>query len=150
MRGFNQHYQHINIEIFKIFKVALIHPLIFCAKLMIIKIQVWKPRGFEIELRVFIGYTVASETGDVKKRITNSVQATIWFFLIPLWQYPLSQRPSPLNSDSGSRPEHEGLATALSPAFATHRKLNLACGARNLKKPTGNQTPSPLSKGLTA
>lgn len=149
MRGFNQ---HINIEIFKIFKVALIHPLIFfCAKLMIIKIQVWKPRGFENWiLRVFTGYTVASETGNVKKRITTSVQATIWFFLIPLWQYPLSQRPSPLNSDSGSRPEHEGRATPLSPAFATHRKLNLACGARNLKQPTGNQTPSPLSKGLTA
>ena len=44
MRGFNQ---HTNIEIFKIFNVALIHPLIFCAKLMITKIQVWKPRGFE-------------------------------------------------------------------------------------------------------
>ena len=67
--------------------MALIHPLFFCAKLMIIKIQVWKPReDLIIELRVFIGYTVASETGDVKKRITTSVQAIIWFFLIPLWQ----------------------------------------------------------------
>jgi len=44
MRGFNQ---QRNIEIFKKFKVALIHPPIFCAKLMIIKIQVWKPQGFE-------------------------------------------------------------------------------------------------------
>ena len=83
MRGFNQ---HINIEIFKIFKVALIHTLIFCAKLMIIKIQVWKPREDLKIVWVFIGYTVASETGDVKKRITTSVQAIIWFFLIPLWQ----------------------------------------------------------------
>lgn len=148
MRGFNQ---HINIEIFKKIKVALIDPQIFCAKLMIIKIQVWKPReDLKIELRMFVGYTVASETVDVRKRITTSVQASIWFFLIPLWQYPLSQRPSPLNSDSGSRPEREGRATALSLAFATHRKLSLACGARNLKKPTGNQTPRPLSKGLTS
>lgn len=148
MRGFNQ---HINIEIFKKFKVALIDPLIFCTKLMIIKIQVWKPReDLKIELRMLIGYTVASETVDVKKRITTSVQAIIWFFLIPLWQYPLSQRPSPLNCDSGSRPEREGRAAALSLALAIHRKLSLACRARNLKKPTGNQTPRPLSKGLTS
>ena len=131
--------------------MALIDPLIFCAKLMIIKIQVWKPReDLKIELRMFVGYTVASETVDVRKRITTSVQAIIWFFLIPLWQYPLSQRPSPLNSDSGSRPEREGRAAALSLALAIHRKLSLACRARNLKKPTGNQTPRPLSKGLTS
>ena len=90
---------------------------------------------------MFIGYTVASETGDVKKRITTSVQAIIWFFLVPLWQYPLSQRPSPLNSDSGSRPEREGRATALSLAFATLRKLSLACGARNLKIADGKSNP---------
>lgn len=148
MRGFNQ---HINIEIFKIFKVALIHPLIFFVlNWWSSKFKYGNLEDLKIELRVFTGYTVASETGNVKKRITTSVQATIWVFLIPLWQYPLSQRPSPLNSDSGSRPEHEGRATPLSPTFATHRKLNLACGARNLKQPTGNQTPSPLSKGLTA
>lgn len=91
----------------------------------------------KIDLRVFISYTVASETGDVKKRITTSVQAIILFFVIPLWQYPLSQRPSPLNSDSGSRPEREGRATALLLAFATE----LGLWSKKSKKADGKSNP---------